>query len=89
MDDRPNAQIPLIAYEVVQAKNERTVKRLIVALIIAVVLMFASNALWLYAWTQYDYFAHDYDVISIDGKDGIANYIGNDGVINNGEDNNN
>lgn len=89
MADRPNIQIPLIAYEVVQAKNERTVKRLIVALIIAVVLMFASNALWLYAWTQYDYSAPDYDVISIDGKDGIANYIGNDGVINNGEDNNN
>ena len=82
-------KIPMIVYEVAQVKHERTLKRLIIALVIAVVLMFASNALWLYAWTQYDYSGTDYDLINIDGKDGIANYIGNSGVINNGENNDN
>lgn len=49
------AMIPYIVYESAEAKAERTGRRLIVALIIAVVLLFASNALWLYAWNQYDY----------------------------------
>ena len=52
MDDKT---IPYIAFELTQAKHERTVKRLVTALILAIVLMFASNAAWLWAWCQYDY----------------------------------
>ena len=58
-----NTTIPYIVYESSQAKNERTVKRLVVALIIAIVFMFISNALWLWAWMQYDYVG-DEDTIS-------------------------
>ena len=70
------------------ARMERTVKRLWIALIIAVLLMFGSNALWLHAWLQYDYVSETVtnDAITVDGKHGIANYIGGDGDIN-GEDN--
>lgn len=69
------------------ARNERTIKRLIISLIIAVVLIFASNALWLYAWMQCDYTdTESTETVDVDGSgDGIANYIGNDGDINNGE----
>ena len=49
------APVPYIVHESTMARNERTVKRLIVALIVAVSLLFASNAAWLYAWMQYDY----------------------------------
>ena len=52
MEDK---NIPYIVFESTQAKNERTVKRLVIALFISIVLIFASNALWLYAWCQYDY----------------------------------
>lgn len=76
--------IPFIVYEASQSRHERTVKRLIVALIIAVILLFAANAAWLYAWTQYDYSGEE---ISVDAEDGVANYIGERGVINNGENN--
>ena len=48
-------KIPYIAYEGALARNERTIKRLIISLVLSVFLMFASNAIWLYAWMQYDY----------------------------------
>lgn len=51
MEDR----VPYIVYESAQAKNERVVKRLVVALIIAIGLIFASNMAWLYVWSSYEY----------------------------------
>ena len=72
--------VPYIVYEGAQARHERTVKRLIVAIIIGVVLLFASNAIWLYAWAQYDYTSEE-TVIQQDGR-GI-NLIGNDNEVNN------
>lgn len=47
--------IPYIVHEAAMARNERNLKRLVTALIIAVCLIFASNAIWLYCWMQYDY----------------------------------
>ena len=74
--------VPYLIYEATQARNERAVKRLVIALIIAIVLMFVSNAIWIYAGFQYDYISEDITVDSQDG--GNANYIGHDGDINNG-----
>ncbi len=77
--------VPYIVHESAMARNERAVKRLVIALIVAIALIFASNAIWLYAWMQYDYSSEmTTSEINVDGKDGIANYIGNDGDINNG-----
>lgn len=50
-----NNQVPYIVYESAQVRSERHIKRLIIALVISIILMFTSNALWLYAWCQYDY----------------------------------
>lgn len=52
MDEK---SVSYIVYEGEQARNERNIKRLVTALIIAIVLIFASNAVWLYCWMQYDY----------------------------------
>lgn len=77
------ADVPYIVHESAMARNERTLKRMIVALAIAVVLLFATNAAWLYVWNQYDY---ESEVVTVDSEDGgNANYIGNNGDINNGE----
>ena len=73
--------VPYIVYEGTIARFERTVRRLIIVIAIAVLLLFASNALWIYEWMQYDY--TDVTVDSQDG--GNANYIGANGYINNGE----
>lgn len=50
-----NKDVPYIVYEGAMAVSERHIKRLIVALIICIILLFASNVLWLYEWCQYDY----------------------------------
>lgn len=72
--------VPYIVHETAMARNERNVKRMIVALVVAIALLFASNALWLWAWMQYDY--ESYEAITDNGGD--ANIIGNDGDIYNG-----
>jgi hypothetical protein len=74
--------VPYIVHESAMARNERTIKRLVIALIIAVALIFASNAAWLYVWQLYDYSSETTSsVVDVDAKDGVANYIGNDGRI--------
>ena len=52
--DNP-ANVPYIVYESAMARSERHTRRLIVALVIAIVLIVASNMAWLWAWMQYDY----------------------------------
>ena len=75
--------VPYIVYEHTMARLERTIKRLIIVIIVAVVTLFASNMAWLYAWNSYDY--EDTSIV-VDGESkGNANYIGASGVINNGE----
>ena len=76
--------VPYIVHESSMARMERLIKRLWIALIVAVCMLFARNAAWLYAWCQYDY-TSDEIVVEQDAQDGgNANYIGNDGDIVNG-----
>lgn len=75
--------VPYIVYEGTIARFERTIRRLIIVLAATILLLFASNALWIYEWNQYDY-----EDVTVDSQDGgNANYIGASGVINNGEGN--
>ena len=74
--------VPYIVHESSMARMERQVKRGWIALIVAVCLLFASNAAWLLAWMQYDYESYE---ITADG-DSNANYIGQDGNIYNGSE---
>ena len=77
--------VPYIVYESEAARHERTVKRLLTALLITILLMVGTNLAWLYVWNQYDFSSEEY---TIEGKDNAnANYLesGMDGVINNGE----
>lgn len=78
-----NKDVPYIVHEGVVSRFERVVKRLIIALIISVILLFASNMAWLYKASQYDYETYD---ISSDG-DSSANYQTGSGVIINGGSN--
>lgn len=75
--------VPYIVYEHTMARFERTIKRLIITVIISVIALLATNAMWLYEWCQYDY-----SNVTVDSKDGgNANYLeaGANGVINNAE----
>lgn len=76
-------RVPFIVYEGTIARFERTIKRLVILVGITVLLLFASNAIWIYEWNQYDYS----DVVMDNTDGGNANFMGTgaSGVINNGE----
>jgi len=80
-------RIPYIAYESALARNERTIKRLIIALVLSIVLMFASNAMWAYCWMQYDYTSEETTTTQVD-QDGKGTNVYGDGNEVNGADNN-
>lgn len=77
--------VPYIAHEAVQARAERMNKRLIIALIVAIALLFATNVIWLLTISQYEIMGSEVTV-GTEGE-GNANYVGQDGDIYNGENN--
>ena len=75
-------EIPYIAFEAEMARHERTINRLLKALVVAIGLLFISNIAWLWFFNQFDYAS---DMVTLDSRDaGNACYIGADGVIDNG-----
>ena len=83
MDDE-RLTVPYIVHESAMARNERHIRRLVIALIIAFVMIVASNLAWLYIWNSYEYVG-DSSQVTVDSNTGDANYIGDDGDIINGE----
>lgn len=81
MEDKQ--MIPFVVMESVTARNERTIRNLITAVVITVILLFASNAIWVYEWTRYDYSSESVD---LNADNGTANYIGESGDISYGMD---
>lgn len=76
--------VPYIVYESEAARHERTVKRLLAALLITILLMVGTNMAWLWVFNQYDITSEEYVVES--GTEGNSNMLqaGMNGVINNG-----
>lgn len=83
--DSDKAQVPYIVYESEATRHERTMKRMIIALVISIALIFLSNALWLNAWIQYDYVS---ETESVEYKQDGAGYnninVGTQGDVTNG-----
>lgn len=80
----PNAPVPFYAFEAAMVKQEYHTKQwrnVCIALIVALVLVVAGA---MYERLQYD--SASVETVTVDGKTGVANYIGNDGEIYNGED---
>lgn len=84
-----NITMSRIAFERMQAKDERNDRWRNIIIIILIVLLAATNGAWLIAWNRYDYSSSETQQIDVDAKDGNANYIGGNGDITNGEDKNN
>lgn len=55
------------------------IKRLFICIIVLIVMLFASNLAWLYAWMQYDY--ETVEVEQSSNSDGDCNFIGGEGDI--------
>jgi hypothetical protein len=86
MENNDNIIMSRIAFERMQAKDERNDFWRNLTIIFLIILLVVTNAMWLVAWNQYDYVE---DYASLEADDGSnANYIGNDGdIYNGGEDN--
>lgn len=72
--------VPFIVHEGIMSRMERTIKRLWITILLLIVLLVGSNALWIVYENSFE------DVeITQENADGYNNYIGNDGDIINGE----
>lgn len=85
MDNDNNIIISRYAFERMQTKDEKNDRWRNIIILVLIILLVVTNAMWLVAWNQYDY-VDDYSVDLDSGDGGDANYIGNDGEINYGED---
>ena len=68
--------VPYIAHQSAAARQERQIRRMWIALIVAITMLFASNVGWLIYQSQFDTFSYDYT------QDGNGNnIIGNDNEV--------
>ena len=78
-ENRKNEPVPYIAHESAMARQERTVKRLVAAIIIVMVLWFATIGAFLLYLNQYDFESYDFT------QDGMGvNIIGSQNGVYNG-----
>ena len=76
--EKEKATIPYFVYEGAEAKSERVIRRLIVALIITLLFCFSTNVMWLKHWASYDTVSYDQN------GEGINNLnTGNQGNLSN------
>ena len=73
------ADVPYIAYEAALTKAEFSFKRLWAAIILLIVLLFGSNAGWLYYESQFEETATTIEAEADDGGNAGAN---NNGMVN-------
>ena len=71
MDDFKK-DVPYIVYESEAARHERTIKRLVRALVLAILMIMVSNLAWLWVFNQYDFTSESYTV----ENDGNSNLLG-------------
>ena len=71
--------VPYIVHEAELARAERSFKRLWAAIILLIVLLFGSNAGWLYYESQFEEAATTIEAEADDGGNTVAN---NNGMVN-------
>ena len=84
MDNENNIVISRYAFERMQTKDEKNDRWRNIIILVLIILLVVTNAMWLVAWNQYDY-VDSYEVDMDSGEGGDANYIGNNGDISYGE----
>ena len=72
--------VPYAVHESAMARQERTIRRLWILLLVLVVLLVGTNALWIWYESQFE---DVYTEITQENDRGFNSYIGNDGDINN------
>ncbi len=86
MENNDNIMMSRIAFERMQAKDERNDRWRNIIIIILILLLALTNGAWLWAWLQYDYVG-EYSIDAQQDGEGI-NIIGG-GDVDYGADSNN
>lgn len=60
LTDKIPEPVPFAVHEAALAHAGENIRRLFWALVLTLILLFASNMAWLYAWMQYDYVSDTY-----------------------------
>ena len=53
--ENQNVNVPYVVHEATVARQERQIKRMWIALIVAIALMFFTNMMWVGVFSSYDY----------------------------------
>lgn len=86
MENNDNIIMSRIAFERMQAKDERNDRWRNIIIVLLIILLVVTNAMWLIAWNQYDY-VDGYSIEAEQDGEGI-NILGG-GDVNYGAENNN
>lgn len=87
MENNDNIVMSRIAFERMQAKDERNDKWRNAIIIILIVLLAITNGMWLWAWNSYEYVADDYSIDATQDGGGI-NIVGGGDIAYGTESNN-
>ena len=77
--------VPYIVHESDMSRLERQLKRLWIVILVLIFLLVGSNCAWLWYESQFEVTETVGEIVVDADENGIANYIGNDGDIINGE----
>jgi hypothetical protein len=84
-DDMTNVVMSSADWQRNEQRHLRREKRLIAIIILVIVLFVGSNTFWIWRDSQYEDVVTTEEITVDAENNGIANYIGNDGDIYNGE----
>lgn len=77
--DQPSETVPYIVHEGMMARAERTAKRLWITILLLIVLLFGSNAGWIWYESQFEETTTTIEAEADDGGNAVAN---NKGMVN-------
>lgn len=77
--------IPYFCHEGDMARAERTIKRLWILCILLIVLLVGTNIAWIHYESQFEDSVSTTQEVTQDSSAGINNFIGGDGVIEDGK----
>lgn len=77
--------VPYLVHEGDMSRLERQLKRLWIVILVLIFLLVGTNCAWLWYESQFETVETVEEIVVDADENGIANYIGNDGDIINGE----
>lgn len=73
--------VPYAAFESTNIRNQKTIRGLIITLIVAVVMMFAEVGVFVWLWSQYDYAEVQVEADQSNADSNTVNVVNGDGTI--------